>query len=261
MIIQAFKKIVAYTVKKRFFVTLLKTDDSKEIIADADITTGEEINIHRPILLRYDLKVDGNLFLGKRKTQVSDDNGCILHTMISKENSANGEILGFQYDKCISTRPKDFIFLQPLYPIVRIYNEYHYMVEEFENKTQGKNWIFPVPSFINTNQIRVKFYFLNTIDDISTISFKYKIQLLDEIPSENSDNNFNQFSIKAKKGILATDNIVTNIIADNSNFFVSNKLCSLKLIRNKNNGSTDNFSNSIYLIGVAIEFDANYFSK
>lgn len=259
---QAFKKIVAYTVKKRFFVTLLKTDDSKEIIADADITTGEEINIHRPILLRYNLKVDGNLFLGKRKQQISDDDGNILHSKISKENSANGEVLGFQYDKCISARPKDFIYLQPLFPIVRVYNENHYMVEEFENKSQGKNWIFPIPSFINTNQIKVKFYFLNIIDDISTISFKYKIELLDNtISSEESNNNLKQFSLKAKKGILTTDSIVTNIMADNSNFFISNKLCSLKLIRDKNNGSTDNFSNSIYLIGVTIEFDTNYFAK
>lgn len=259
--LKAFKKIVAYTVRTRFFVTLLKTDDTKEIIADADISTGEEISIHRPILLRDNLKIDGNLFLGKRKSQVSDNDGNILHSKISKENSANGEILGFQYDKCISTRPKDFIFLQPLFPIVRVYNENHYMVEEFENKHQGKSWIFPVPSFINTNQINVKFYFLNTINDISTISFKYKIQLLDDVTSEQSDNNFNQFYLKAKKGILATDNFVTNIIADNSNFFVSNKLCSLKLIRNKSNGSPDNFSNSIYLIGVVIEFDTNYFSK
>lgn len=136
------------------------------------------------------------------------------------------------------------------------------MVEEFENKSQGKNWIFPIPSFINTNQIKVKFYFLNIIDDISTISFKYKIELLDNtISSEESSNNLKQFSLKAKKGILTTDSIVTNIMADNSNFFISNKLCSLKLIRDKNNGSTDNFSNSIYLIGVTIEFDTNYFAK
>lgn len=259
MLIQAFKKIVAYTVKKRFFVTLLKTDDTKEIIADADITTGEEINIHRPILLRDNLKVDGNLFLGKRKTQVSDDNGNILHSKISKENSSNGELLGFQYDVCISTRPKDFIFINPLHPTIKIYKDIEFVVDEFENTTCSKSWIFSLPSYINTNQVNVKFYFLNLIDDISTISFKYNIESLSDI--EQMNNQYNHFNIKTKKGIISTENIMTNIAADSLNYTTSNKLCVLKLIRNKDFGSIDNFSNSINLIGVSIEFDTNYFSK
>lgn len=253
--VESLKKLVTYTLKNNFFITLLKNDDTKEIIIDSNSKTGSEISVHRPIYIRDDLSVQGNIFLGRTKNQLLDSNKKILRENISVENIPNGEILGVYYDKIMNITPKNFIYLTPLFPSLQIYNKTQFLVEEFENKYYSKMWTFVLPSYIKSNSIKIQFYFLNPSDNFSNVSFNYNIFL------ENESDNLkeNSLNFKTKKGINTSEIITTNIIADNNNYKVNNNLIFLRLTRNKKIGSIDNFEGSIYLIGIKIEFDENYF--
>lgn len=255
-ILKAFKNIIAYTVEKRFFISLVRNDDSREIIVDSEIESGKELYVHRPIVVRKDVTIEGDLKLGKRKQSLFDLNSKILHSALSQENSLTGEILGFNSNLCMSVFPKDFIYLNPLFPKLIPYNEIQYLVEEFESRSIGKNWNFVLPSTILINKVNIQFYFLNTIGDIGNASFKYRLNTIDS--QEQKDN---ELTLKIHKGIIISDQITTNIVTNEDNFNVKNNLCSLKLSRYKGIGSSDTFNHPLYLIGIKIEFENNFFSK
>lgn len=255
-ILKAFKNIISYTVEKRFFVSIIRSDDSREILADAEVETGKEIYIHRPIVVRKDVVIEGGLKLGRRKQSIFDKNDKILHSALSQESSCTGQILGFNADLCTTTYPKDFIFLSPLFPKSVMFGDVNFLVEEFEPRTIYKNWNFVLPSTVLINRVNLQFYFLNTENEVGNASFRYSLNTIDS--EDVKDNNL---TMKINKGIIISDPLTTNIITRENNFSAKNSLCSLKFGRYKGIGSSDTIVNPLYLIGIKIEFENNFFSK
>lgn len=238
--------------------TIIDKDNKTDIILDTKIEKGSKINVHRDILLRNNLTVNGNLELGKERIQVNDSRGYLLTSKLSSESSSHGELLGFNGGHCYSTHPKDFIFLKPTTDKKIIdFKNISYEVEVFKNETQIKHWQFVVPNTVLNNIIYVQFYLLNIFDKMGSAEFDFKFDVLND-NYETSNKNYNNIKFKLNKNIYITDMIQTKInTIDN----INNQLCNLTLKRNKSINSIDSINNEIYLLGIKIEYYTNFYNR
>lgn len=252
------QNIIGYVVDKRFFISILKDENKSEIIADGDLSDNSEIAIHRPIKVRKSLKIIDKLTLGKKQIEVSNENGNLLHSVLSMETASNGDLLGFNFDKCKTVRPKESIFLKPNNPENIELDGIFYSVEKFENETTIKNWQFVLPSYIDTNNIHIQFFFLHNGPKLNNCHFKYGLNIINK--DFNLDIiNYSDYKFRLDSNIIISDNIMTNIIDINDGYIFRNSLCNLSILRNKDIGSSDSSIWPIYLIGVKVEFNTNYF--
>jgi hypothetical protein len=231
--------------------------NKNDIIFDIKNEKNSKINIHKDILLRNNLTVNGNLELGKERIQINDSRGYLIPSKISAESSSHGELLGFNGGRCYSTHPKDFIFLKPNDKHIINFNNIPYEVEVFKNETNTKHWQFAIPNSILNNIIYVQFYFLNIFDKLGSAEFDFKFDILnDNYEPEQKD--FSNIKFKLNKNIYTT-NIIQSKINTNEN--VNNQLCNLTLKRNKSIKSIDSINNDIYLIGIKIECYMNFYNR
>lgn len=255
----AFKNVISYVVEKRFFIAIQKTNHKREIIVDSEVIDGSEIFVHRPISILKDFRVAGKLKLGNNKNIISDENGKLLHSKLSKETASDGELLGFNYGVCLPVKIKGNLNISPKNKDTIYINNIYYNGDYIKNNLF---YDFILPSTFVGNEIRYNFYMISDTKETQTVSLNHGISSLEDY--NNSFNNLTKSTIKIKPGINISETFRTNIMNNDPNNFdfnFSNKMMRFEFFKDISFGHSNTLLKDLYILGLKLEFDTNQYNN
>lgn len=247
------KGIELYNKDKNYYLSIIDIDDNEDIIASGSLNLKTGINFYKDINIEGSLSIQSELEIGKRKTRVTN-NGKLLTSQLSNENFKDGTIVGFNNSLCQPVSPREHMYIKSSEQSSVKYNDMIFRADEFPPEDTEITYTFTLPSFFINNILDIQFYFINPSEhSLDTAEFSYNIV----IPELNIKTDSNKITSR-KKGFFSTSNF-RNTIVNADDIDVSNSFVCLNLKRNKGYGSSDSVQNSVYFIGMKIEYHINYY--